>query len=169
MMSRKEKGLYDETSLLYCASSLVCTCYALPAYGNFTLGEMYGFVYTIDGIKLVDDGGQIVTVLEKDFDTCFHNIAEVVTTVSHPMMYDTTIYHVYLILNQDTCNLQEIKAYAKLCHINYIQAKKALTNQRNLIASGNACEVKEILYHLKQFQVHYEIEPQYPYEKESEA
>ena len=56
------------------------------------------------------------------------------------------------------------KAYSKILNLNYVQAKYALKNKRNLIVSGNACEIKEILYKLKQFKVHYEINPPYPYE-----
>lgn len=48
-------------------------------------------------------------------------------------------------------------------NVNYIQAKNALILKRNLLASGNAYEIKELLNKLSSFQVHYEVEPAYPY------
>ena len=66
-----KKELYDEKSLIYGTSNLVCTCDVLPTCGNFTLGEMYGFRHRIDAIDLMDNCGQIVTISEKEFDICF--------------------------------------------------------------------------------------------------
>lgn len=157
-------GLYDEHGLFCSVSSLVCTCVGLPPNGHFTIGKTYGFVNTEKFIEIMDNHEETIFLSENDFYLYFNQIGEAVTSVLHPMMYDKTIYHIYLVLEHDTCSLDEIKAYAKILHLNYVQAKYALTNKRNLLASGDACDIKEILYKLCRFQVHYEIEPPYPYQ-----
>lgn len=155
--------LYNEKDLIWCGTSLVCTCFNMPPYGIFTIGKIYGFVYTEKYIEIVDNNSEIVFLDKNDFNMYFNQIGEVATSVFHPIMNDNKIYSIYLILEQDTCNLDEIKAYSKILNLNYVKAKYALKNKQNLIASGNACEIKEILYKLKQFKVHYEIKPPYPY------
>lgn len=156
--------LYDENCLSSNTSSLVCTCFKLPPNGNFTVGKIYGFAHTEKYIGIIDNHGETIFLSENDFYVYFNQIGEAVTSVLHPIMYDKTIYNIYLVLEQDTCSLDEIKACAKILHLNYVQAKCALKNKRNLLASGDACEIKEIVYKLNCFQVQYEIEPPYPYE-----
>lgn len=82
-----------------------------------------------------------------------------------PMLEDPTTYRVYLVPGGIPPALEEIKAYAKTMQVNYLQAKKALVQGRNLIFSGNAYHTGEILKKLSGFQVYYEIEPAYPYDK----
>ena len=48
-------------------------------------------------------------------------------------------------------------------NVNYLQAKRALTQKRNLIASGSAYDIGEMLGKIETFDIHYEIEPEYPY------
>ena len=155
-------GLYN--CLSFSESSLICTCFELPPCGDFTIGEIYGFVNTSDYIEIIDNHKEIILLSENDFNMYFNNIGEVVTSVYHPIMYDKTVYHIYLVLAQNTCSLDEIKAYANICNLNYVQAKYELKYKRNLIAEGNASYIKEILHKLSHFKVYYEIEPPYPYE-----
>ena len=54
-------------------------------------------------------------------------------------------------------------AYAKVMNVNYLQAKGALTQKRNLIAAGSAYDIWKMLGRLEPFDVHHEIEPEYPY------
>lgn len=87
---------------------------------------------------------------------------EAVTSFS-PIHSDTTVYHLYLVLRGDDCSLEEIKAYAKVMNVNYLQAKRALMQKRNLIAAGSAYDIWKMLGRLEPFNVHHEIEQEYPY------
>lgn len=80
------------------------------------------------------------------------------------MSADRTTYCVYLVIGGLPPALEEIKAYAKNMQVNYLQAKKALIRGRNLFFAGNAYHTGEILKKLSGFQVHYKIEPAYPYD-----
>lgn len=59
--------------------------------------------------------------------------------------------------------LEGIKAYAKVMNVNYLQAKRALMQKRNLIAAGSAYDIWKMLGRLEPFNVHHEIGPEYPY------
>lgn len=78
-----------------------------------------------------------------------------------PMLYDKNIYKIYIILKENKCNKTEIKAFSKVCNVNYIEANKRLKDKRNLIGEGNAYWVKDILEKLLQYDVNYEIIPPY--------
>lgn len=116
-----------------------------------------------DAKKVTDDQEAAITFPEPVFLSCFENLGEAITSFS-PILSDTTEYHIYLILNDAGCNLEEIKAYAKVMNVNYLQAKQVLTQKRNLIAAGSAYDILEILDRLTQFEVRYEIEPEFPWE-----
>lgn len=135
--------------------SPICSCFRLPPFGKFTVGTDYSFEYLIDAEKVMDDSGEMITFPENIFKSCFNRLG--------PMEKDHTTYCVYLILRDSRPDYQEIKTYAKIRNVNYIQAKNALILKRNLLASGNAYEIKELLDKLSSFQVHYEVEPAYPY------
>lgn len=132
----------------------ICSCFRLPPFGKFTVGTDYSFEYLIDAEKVMDDSGEMITFPENIFKSCFNRLGE---------EKDHTTYCVYLILRDSCPDYQEIKTYAKIMNVNYIQAKNALILKRNLLASGNAYEIKELLDKLSCFQVHYEVEPAYPY------
>lgn len=140
----------------------VCSCFRLPPYGKFTVGTDYSFEYLIDAEKVMDDSGEMITFPESIFKACFDHFGEAITSYC-PMAADHTTYCVYLTLRDSHPDFHEIKAYAKIMHVNYIQAKNALILKRNLLASGNAYEIKELLDKLSSFQVHYEVDPPYPY------
>lgn len=139
----------------------VCRCVKLPPQGRFTEGSYYVFEYFIDAEKIIDDFGNDIIFSENIFKQYFENLGKAVTTYS-PMSMDCTIYSIYLIVQGPVPALEEIKAYAKIANKNYLQAKKAL-KQRNLLISGNAYNIMEVLKKLNTFQVQYEIEPPYPY------
>lgn len=141
----------------------VCTCFRLPPYGRFTVGTQYSYEYLIDAERVIDDSGEMITFPENMFQSCFEHFEEAVTSYS-PMQADRTTYCVYLVVCGIPPALEEIKAYAKNMQVNYLQAKKALIQGRNLIFSGNAYHTGKILKKLSGFQVHYEIEPAYPYD-----
>ncbi len=77
------------------------------------------------------------------------------------MLYDKNIYQIYMILKESKCSIEEIKAFSKLCNINYIQSKNRLKNKRNMIGEGNAYWVRDILEKLMQYNIDYEIVPPY--------
>lgn len=85
-------------------------------------------------------------------------------TTDIPMLYDETMYKVFIILGENKCNNTEIKAVSKVCNINFIQAKSKLTNKRTLIAQGGAFYIKDIILILSEYDVKIEIDPPYPYE-----
>lgn len=140
----------------------ICSCFRLPPFGKFTVGTDYSFEYLIDAEKVMDDSGEMITFPKNIFKSCFNRLGEAITSYC-PMEKDHTTYCVYLILRDSRPDYQEIKTYAKIMNVNYIQAKNALILKRNLLASGNAYEIKELLNKLSSFQVHYEVEPAYPY------
>ncbi len=142
--------------------SQLCSCFQLPPWGKFRVGVHYSFEYLIDAERVMDDSGDMITFPEKIFKSHFNNLTEAITSYS-PILMDSTIYSIYFIIKDLNPSLDEIKVYAKIKNVNYIQAKKALTNGRNLIFSGSAYSVREILKNLNQFQVSFEIEPVYPY------
>lgn len=154
---------YDRKSLFECVCCLVCTCCKQPPYGDFTVGADYTYEFIIDAEKVTDDQGAVITFPESMFLSCFENFGEAITSCS-PILSDNTEYQIYLILNDAGCSLEEIKAYAKVMNVNYLQARRVLTQKRNLIAAGSAYDILEILDRLTQFEVHYEIEPGFPYE-----
>lgn len=154
---------YDGKSLFECVRCPMCACRWLPPYGNFTVGLDYAFDYIIDAMKVTDNLGKAITLPEAVFLSCFENLGEAVTSFS-PIHSDTTEYYLYLVLMGDDCSLEEIKAYAKVTNVNYLQAKRALTQKRNLIAAGSAYDIWKMLGRLEPFNVHYETEPDYPYE-----
>lgn len=80
-----------------------------------------------------------------------------------PMLYDENIYRIYIILKENKCNKVEIKAFSKVCNVNYIEASKKLNNKKVLIGEGNVYWVKDILKKLSQYDVNYEIIPPYCY------
>lgn len=154
---------YDGKSLFECVHCPMCACRQLPPYGNFTVGADYTFDYIIDARKVTDNLGETVTFPENVFLSCFENLGEAITSFS-PILSDTTEYHLYLILGGSVCSLQEIKACAKVMNVNYLQAKRILTQKQNLIAAGSAYDIRKMLGRLEPFDVHYEIKPEYPYE-----
>ncbi|NDO45568.1 hypothetical protein [Clostridium sp. MD294] len=79
------------------------------------------------------------------------------------MLYDKNIYKIYIILKGNKYSKMEIKAFSKVCNINYIEASKKLKNKKNLIGEGNAYWVKDILKQLSQYDINYEIIPPYCY------
>lgn len=84
-------------------------------------------------------------------------------TTDIPMLRDKTTYVVYVILKEKQCNNFEIKAVAKVCNINYLEARNKLINRKTLIAQGNAYEIRDILEILLQYDVNFKILPPYPY------
>ena len=100
---------YDGKPLFECVQCLMCICRQLPPYGHFTVGLDYVFDYIIDARKVKDDLGETITLPEAVFLSCFENLGEAITSFS-PILYDTTEYHLYLILSGSGCSLEEIKA-----------------------------------------------------------
>ena len=84
-------------------------------------------------------------------------------TTDIPMLRDQTIYKFYVIRKEDKCNNTEIKVVAKLCNINYIEAKKKLIDKIVFIAEGGAYKMKELQQIASNCEVHYEISPPYQY------
>lgn len=141
-----------------------CTCCTLPLTGQFTVGKEYYWEYIIDGVKVYDDNQIGIIFKSSVFDRCFQAFEfSVVVTSDSPMLHDKTIYRVFLLIEGEKCCIEEIKAYSRICSVNYIGAKKALAQKRNLVMQGDAYRVKDVCEILQQFKVKYEIDPPYPY------
>lgn len=145
------------------ARCLMCKCVELPPYGNFTVGSNYPFEYLIDAEKVIDNSKNEITFAENIFKKFFENMGEAITSYS-PVLQDGTIYKIYLVLHEKNPSIEETKAYAKIMDTNYLQSRKELKCKKNLLVSGNAYDIGEVLKKLHAFQVQYEIEPTYPYE-----
>lgn len=88
---------------------------------------------------------------------------EVPVTSDIPMLNDETVYKIYIILKNSQHNHNEIKAVAKICGINYIEAQNRLKETRNLIVEGDAYKIWNILQKLYEYDVSFEVSPPYPY------
>jgi len=86
----------------------------------------------------MDEKEEWITLCDQTFHSCFEDITEVTTSFC-PMSFDKTIYHIYLILDEDS------------------------NHKRCLLTSGEAGMIQGVLEKLSAFDVHYEIEPPYPY------
>ena len=85
-------------------------------------------------------------------------------TTYDPMFEDRVVYKLYIVLKDNECNIEEIRAVAKACNINFITAKSKLTNKKTLIAQGDAYDIRDILRKILQYDVNFSIEPPYPYD-----
>lgn len=88
---------------------------------------------------------------------------EIPVTTDIPMLRDQTIYKFYIIKKEDKCSNAEIKAVAKLCNVNYIEAKNKLTNKIVFIAEGDAYKMKDLQQIISVYEVIYKIKPLYQY------
>lgn len=85
-------------------------------------------------------------------------------TTDDPMLQDRVVYKIYIVLKGKECNIEEIRAVAKVCNINYLTAKSKLINKKTLIAQGDAYYIRNILRKLLKYDVNFIIEPPYPYD-----
>ena len=76
----------------------------------------------------MDEKEEWITLCDQTFHSCFEDITEVTTSFC-PMSFDKTIYHIYLILDEDSNNREEIKACAKVLNINYLKAREKIESQ----------------------------------------
>lgn len=139
----------------------VCSCTQVPVSGSFTIGSYYDYTYLIDGVQIGDDSSTLISLGEKEFKSCF--VQEEPVTAHLHIWDDHNVYSLYLVLMDDKCSIEEIRACAKLLNINYLQAKKTLNQKRNLIVQGKAYAMQDICKKLAPFPIQYEIDPPYPY------
>ncbi len=85
-----------------------------------------------------------------------------------PMLYDKTVYAIYLIIKGSKYNHAELKAFSKICNINYLEANQKLKHKKNFMGKGNAYWIKDTLQKLSLYHVAYEIVPPYPYLQEEQ-
>ena len=99
-----------------------------------------------------------------------HNMSDRISiTTDRAMLYDRKIYIVYLVLQGHKFNHQALRAVSKICNINYLGVKDKLLLTKNVIAEGNAFQIREIALRLQQYGVNFKIEPPFPYRlKENE-
>lgn len=99
-MEEPEKAAANKWIIMR-ACSQICICCQLPSSGYFTVGKIYTFKYIIDAQQVMDEEEKWVTLCDQAFDSCFEDITEVTTSFC-PMSFDRTIYHIYLILDEDS-------------------------------------------------------------------
>lgn len=90
-------------------------------------------------------------------------IVALAVTSDIPMWRDPEIYSIYIILRNDKFNSIEIRAVAKVCNTNYLNARKLLVNKKTLLKKGDAYEIQDALKILSQYDVDFEVAPPYPY------
>ena len=144
------------------AAVLLYRCRRLPPGGAFTVGELYPMGYAGGREQLWDDKNEPVPLPPEVLEACFSLAGEAVTAFS-PLLSDPAGYRVYLIQQGPKPGLAEIKAYAALKGVNYLQARQALRQGRNLIAAGTVGEVRDVLAQLARFPVRCITEPAYPH------
>ena len=84
-------------------------------------------------------------------------------TTDISMLRDKTIYQLYLIKKDKIYNKSEIKVVAKMCRVDFIEARNRLSNSVVLIAEGNVYEMRDLLQIISGYDVLYEVKPSYPY------
>lgn len=85
-------------------------------------------------------------------------------TTDDPMLQDRVVYKIYIVLRGKECNIEEIRAAAKVCNINYLTAKRKLIYKKVLIVQGDAYDIRNMLRKLLKYDVNFIIEPPYPYD-----
>ena len=87
---------------------------------------------------------------------------EPVTQRFDPIMDDPIIYSV-IILAGNAATASTLKAVSKVCGVNYIAAKKVISEGEKALCSGKAWEVIEKKALLDEGGVAYEITPDWPH------
>ena len=72
---------------------------------------------------------------------------------------EVPIQNLFIVLAGEVASVPEIKAYSRLCKVNYVAAKKALVHKRNFVTKGTSHYVRELCSALDGYGVCYEIEP----------
>lgn len=86
----------------------------------------------------------------------------VVTTYFEEIYRDMTVYSIYLIQGH-TVSKEQIKMISKIGKVNYIVARKMLSENKVLLCKGNAVITKDNLNKLKKVKLQFQVEPAFPY------
>ncbi len=85
------------------------------------------------------------------------------TTYTDPICVDETRYSIILLEGNDI-TARTIRAVNHVSHHNLLKSKELIVNAPQVIFEGNALEVHDMKEILDKEQVHYKIEPDYPYD-----
>lgn len=81
-----------------------------------------------------------------------------VAPVIETLFEETPVQNLFIVLSGDVATISEIKAYSHLFKVNYIAAKKTLTQKRNFVTKDTCHYVRELCKELDKYGVCYEIE-----------
>lgn len=81
-----------------------------------------------------------------------------VVPVIETLFEETPVQNLFIILSGEVATISEIKAYSHLSKVNYVAAKKALTQKRNFVIRDTSHYVRELCEELDKYGVCYEIE-----------
>lgn len=131
----------------------------------------YAIVDVIDKLFVLIEDEDIKRLVQQKLQEngckIFNNIREAYNmepvTTDIPMLRDGTRYSVFILLRDEKCNIEEIRAYSAINCVNYIEAKRHLVQQKNFLTCGDAYYIQSVCEKLRHFQINYEIEPPYPY------
>ncbi len=118
----------------------------------------------IDNNKCPECGADLVSIVENGSNLIKCSKCEwaVASTYNGPEYSDNTIYHVYIVQDDDN-DVKKIKSVAKICGVNFIQAKAILQAEKTLVAEGLAYKVRDKIKQIRESNVKYMIEPEYRY------
>ena len=91
-------------------------------------------------------------------------IVQVQSNMEIPILEDTQLYEIYIVLKKEKHDKEELKVFSTLCNIDYMEASRRLKKNDRLIAKKDAFDIKKIRSQLDEYGINYEIIPPYPYE-----
>ena len=92
--------------------------------------------------------------------TCPNCGEGIATSYFDPMELDQTVYSIYI--EEQNPQAESIKALSKISNTNYLEARQALIDGTMCI-SGKASTIHKKVQLLKEYNVLFRIEPDYPY------
>ena len=79
-----------------------------------------------------------------------------------PILNDDRIYDIFIAVNGEKYNKNEVKATAEYFNVNYSEAAKMLLSGRVLLKSGNALTVRQLINNYKDNGIVIKTEPAFP-------
>ena len=85
-----------------------------------------------------------------------------VTSYFEPIDCDTNDYQVTLLSGGD-CSTKNIRVISKIVNVNFIRARQIISSAPQIIFTGKARDVKEVILLLNKQKLSYSVQPDFPY------
>ena len=132
-----------------------CRCINLPPAGSFTIGETYSCAIPKAGLGImVYDNNQEGFLLTGGVSESYFEFYVEHHEVPISELHDEKLF---MVLAWGKPTVSEIRAYAQIRKVDYISAKKALSNQQTFIAKGDHSYIEELCGTLDQYGVKYVV------------